>query len=216
MRHSAARTLPAFALVLTVGIAVGGCTAASATDRSASAGSAASPAAPATGSAAARASKPAYGPPAPDPACVAALKAEQTLGTRQDKDQDNESALDQDFTNFANALSAAAQQETHPATAKTMTALATDYTDLVESQSGAAQLPDMTTVEADGTAFEKACSLKVARVGGWRRSRDHPTRPGPAAGAHVAGSEIPLNSCDIHPADSAEVRHCTEICPTFS
>jgi hypothetical protein len=159
MRHCAARTLPAFALVLTVGIAVGGCTAASATDRSASAGSAASAAAPATRSAATRASDRAYGPPAPDPACVAALKAEQTLGTRQGKDQDNESALDQDFTNFANALSAAAQQETHPETAKAMTALATDYTDLVESQSGAAQLPDMTTVEADGTAFEKACSL---------------------------------------------------------
>jgi hypothetical protein len=40
-----------------------------------------------------------------------------------------------------------------------MTALATDYTDLVESQSGAAQRPDMNTVEVDGTAFEKACSL---------------------------------------------------------
>jgi hypothetical protein len=158
MRHRAARTVPAFALVLTVGIAVGGCTAASATGRSASAGSAASAAAPATGSAA-RASESAYGPPAPDPACLAALKAEQTLGTRQGKDQDNESALDQDFTDFANALSAAAQEEKHPATAKVMATLATDYTDLVESQSGAAQLPDMNTVEADGTAFEKACSL---------------------------------------------------------
>jgi len=157
MRHRAARTVPAFALVLTVGIAVGGCTA-SATGRSESAGSAASAAAPATSSTA-RASESAYGPPVPDPACLAALKAEQTLGTRQGKDQDNESALDQDFTDFANALSAAAQEEKHPATAKAMTALATDYTDLVESQSGAAQLPDMNTVEADGTAFEKACSL---------------------------------------------------------
>jgi hypothetical protein len=149
--------------MLTVGIAVGGCTAASATGKSASAGSAASAAAPATGSAA-RTSEHAYGPPAPDPACVAALKAEQTLGTRQGKDQDNESALDRDFTDFANALSADVQEEKHPATAKAMTALATDYTDLVESQSGAAQLPDMNTVEADGTAFEKACSLFLRYV----------------------------------------------------
>jgi hypothetical protein len=161
MTQRAARTLPAFALVLTIGITVGGCTAAAATGRSASAGSAASAVASATASATARASASVYGPPAPDPACVAAQKAEQTLGTRQGKDQDNESALDQDFTNFASALSAAAQQETHPATAKAMTALATDYTDLVESQSGAAQLPDMSTVEADGTAFEKACSLSL-------------------------------------------------------
>jgi hypothetical protein len=161
MRHRAARTLSAFALVLTVGIAVGGCTAASATGRSASAGSAASAAASATTSATGRASESAYGPPAPDPACVAARKAEQTLATRQAKDQDNESALDQDFTDFANALSAAAQRETHPATAKAMTALSSDYTDLVESQSGTAQLPDMNTVEADGTAFEKACSLSL-------------------------------------------------------
>lgn len=159
MRHRTARTLPAFALVLAVGITVGGCTTASANGRSASAGSAASAAASVTTSAAARASRTAYGPPAPDPACVAARKAEQTLATRQSKDQDNESTLDQDFTDFANALSAAAQEEKHPATAKVMTALATDYTDLVESQSGAAQLPDMNTVEADGTAFEKACSL---------------------------------------------------------
>jgi hypothetical protein len=174
MRHCAARTLTASALVLTVGIAVGGCTAASATGRSASAGSAAS-AASATTSAAARASEPAYGPPAPDPACVAARKAEQTLATHQAKDQDKESALDQDFTDFANALSAAAQHETHQATAKAMTALATDYTDLVESQSGAAQLPDMNTVEADGTAFEKACSLflttRISRCPGRKTCR---------------------------------------------
>jgi hypothetical protein len=154
MRH---RAVPAFALVLTVGIAVGGCTAASANGRSASAGSTASAAAPATGSAA-RASESAYGPPAPDPACVAALKAEQTLQTRQGKDQSNESAIDQDFTNFANALNTAAQQDAHPATAKAMTALANDYTALVESQSGAVQLPDMSTVQADGAAFDKACS----------------------------------------------------------
>jgi hypothetical protein len=157
MTQRAARTLPAFALVLTIGIAVSGCTAASATGRSASAGSAASVAA----GTAARASDPVYGPAAPDPACVAARKAEQTMATRQSKDQDNQTALDQDFMNFANALSAAAQQETHTATAKAMTALATDYTDLVESQSGEAQLPDMSTVEADGTAFGKACSLSL-------------------------------------------------------
>jgi hypothetical protein len=158
MRHRAARTLPAFALALTVGIAVGGCTTASATGRGASA-------ALATISAGGRTTEPAYGPPAPDPACVAARKAEQTLATRQSKDQDNESALDQDFTDFANALNAAAQQETHPATAKAMTALASDYTDLVDSQSGAAQLPDMNAVEADGTAFEKACSLLLTDTG---------------------------------------------------
>ena len=39
-----------------------------------------------------------------------------------------------------------------------MTALANDYTALVESQSGAAQLPDMSTVQNDGAAFDKACS----------------------------------------------------------
>jgi hypothetical protein len=153
MRHRAARAVPALASVLAVGIAVGGCSAATATARAASAG----PASSATASAA-RASAPFYGPPGPDPACVAALKAEQTLQARQGKDQNNESALDQDFTNFANALSAAARQEKHPATAKAMTALANDYTDLVESQSGAAQLPDMSTVQNDGAAFDKACS----------------------------------------------------------
>jgi len=152
MRHRAARAIPALASVLAVGIAVSGCSAATA--RAASAGSASS----ATASAA-RASAPVYGPPGPDPACVAALKAEQTLQARQGKDQNNESALDKDFTNFANALSAAAQEEKHPATAKAMTALANDYTDLVESQSGAAQLPDMSTVQNDGAAFDKACSL---------------------------------------------------------
>jgi TetR/AcrR family transcriptional regulator, transcriptional repressor for nem operon len=148
MRH---RAVPAFALLLAVGIGVGGC--ASAAAGPASPGHAA----PAT-SAAARTSAPVVGPVGPDPACVAALKAEQTLQTRQGKDQSNESALDQDFTNFANALSAAAQQEKRPATASAMTALSNDYTDLVASQSGAAQLPDMNTVQNDGTAFDKACA----------------------------------------------------------
>jgi hypothetical protein len=89
------------------------------------------------------------------------MQAEQTLQARQGKDQDNETALDQDFTNFANALTAAAQQEKRPAAAKAMTALANDYNALVESQSGAADLPDMTTIESDGTAFAKACSLSL-------------------------------------------------------
>jgi hypothetical protein len=148
MTHRAARAIPCLAVVLAAGLAVGGC--ASATAGAASTGSA---------SATARASASVYGPPGPDPACVAALKAEQTLQTRQVKDQKSESALDQDFTNFASALSAAAQQEKRPATARAMTALANDYTDLVESQSGAAQLPDMNTVQSDGAAFDKACSL---------------------------------------------------------
>jgi hypothetical protein len=134
--------------MLAAGIAVGGC---------ASATAAGGPAPAATVTAAARASASVYGPPAPDPACTAALTAEQTLRTRQGDDQDNESALDQDFTNFASALSTAAQQEKRPAVARAMTALANDYNDLVESQGGAAGLPDMTAVENDGTAFEKAC-----------------------------------------------------------
>jgi hypothetical protein len=157
MRHRTARAIPALASVLAVGIAVGGCSAATATAGAAPAGSASS----ATASAAARTTAPFYGPPGPDPACAAALKAEQTLQARQSKDQNNESALDQDFTNFANALSAAAEQEKHPATAKAMTALANDYNALVESQSGAEQLPDMNTVESDGAAFDKACSLSL-------------------------------------------------------
>lgn len=154
MRHRAARAIPALASVLAVGIAVGGCTTATATAGAASAGSASS----ATASATARASAPFYGPPGPDSACAAALKAEQTLQARQGKDQNSESAIDQDFMNFANALSTAAQHERHPATAKAMTALANDYTALVESQSGAEQLPDMNTVQNDGAAFDKACS----------------------------------------------------------
>jgi hypothetical protein len=156
MRLRAARAVPAFVLVLGAGIAVGGCSTAAA--GTASAGSAASASHPAAATASARASAPVYGPPGPDAACTAAVQAEQTLQARQGKDQDNESALDQDFTNFANALSAAAQKETRPASAKAMTALASDYNDLVESQSGAVNLPDMTTVENDGTAFNKACS----------------------------------------------------------
>jgi hypothetical protein len=151
MRHRAVRPIPALALVLAVGTAAGGC----ATAGAASGGSAP----PATASAAARTSAPVYGPPAPDAACVAALKAEKTLQARQVKDQDSESALDQDFTDFADALSAAAQHETRPAAARAMTALASDYTDLVESQSGAAQLPAMNTVQSDGAAFDKACAL---------------------------------------------------------
>jgi hypothetical protein len=143
-REVATRAVFAVALALVVGAAVAGCTAATAT-----AG---------TPAATTRSAAPVYGPPAPDPACVAAEQAEQTLQSRQGKDQSNESALDQDFTNFAAALSAAAQREKHPATAQAMTTLANDYTDLVESQSGAAQLPDMTQIEKDGAAFEKACS----------------------------------------------------------
>jgi hypothetical protein len=153
MRPRAARVLPAVASMLAAGLAVGGCTAATANTRAASARVASS------ATAAARVSAPFYGPPGPDPACADALKAEQILQAGQGKDQGDESALDQDFTNFANALSAAAQKETNPARAKAMTALANDYNALVESQSGAAQLPDMSTVENDGTAFSKACSL---------------------------------------------------------
>jgi len=157
MRHHTVRALPALASMLAVGIAVGGCTAATATAGAASAGSG-SPAASSVTASAARTNAPVDGPFGPDPACVAALKSEQTLQARQGKDQHSESAIDQDFTNFANALDAAAQQETHPATAKAMTTLANDYTALVESQSGAAQLPDMSTIQSDGTAFDKACS----------------------------------------------------------
>jgi hypothetical protein len=152
MRH---RALPALALALAAGIAAGGCATATAGAASGSHAALASSSAAAT---AARASAHVFGPTGPDPACAAALTAEQTLRARQGKDQDNESALDQDFTDFASALSDAAGHEARPAVAKAMTALAGDYTDLVASQSGAAQLPDMSTVENDGTAFDKACS----------------------------------------------------------
>lgn len=154
MMHRTVRAIPALASVLAVGIAVGGCAAATATARSAS--SATPPSA--TASATARTSAPAYRPPALDPACVAARKGEQTLQARQGKDQKSESAIDQDFTNFASALNAAGRQETHPDVAKAMTALADDYIALVESQSGAAQLPSMSTVRNDGAAFDKACA----------------------------------------------------------
>lgn len=152
MRH---RTLPAFALVLVTGITVCGCATATA---GTAAGSHAASASASPTATAGRVSAPVFGPPGPDPACAAALKAEQILRARQDQDQDNESTLDQDFTNFAGALSAAAQHETNPAAAKAMTTLASDYNDLVESQSGAASLPDMNTVENDGAAFDKACA----------------------------------------------------------
>jgi hypothetical protein len=79
------------------------------------------------------------------------------MQARQGKDQNSQSAIDKDFTDFASALNAAAQHETHPAVAKVMTALADDYTALVESQSGAVPLPSMATVQNDGTAFDKAC-----------------------------------------------------------
>lgn len=137
MRHRDIRVL---ASVLAIGIIAGGC--------SAAAGTVTAPTASASF----------YGPPGPDAACGTALKAEQTLRKRQGKDQQSESAIDQDFMNFANALTAAAQREKRPATAQAMTALASDYTDLVESQSGAAQLPSISTLQNAGTAFDKACS----------------------------------------------------------
>ena len=150
MMRPAVSAIPALVSVLAVGIAVGGCAAATATAGAASASSAASPTASA-------ASASFYGPPGPDPACAAARTAEQTLQARQGKDQSSESAIDQDFTNFAKALNAAARQEKHPAVANAMTALADDYTALVESQSGAAPLPSMSAIQNDGAAFDKAC-----------------------------------------------------------
>lgn len=146
----AVSAVPALVSALAVSIAVGGCAAATATAGAASASSAPAPTASA-------ASAPFYGPPGPDPACAAARKAEQTLQARQGKDQSSESAIDQDFTNFASALNAAARQEKHPAVASAMTALANDYTALVQSQSGAAPLPSMSAVQNDGAAFEAAC-----------------------------------------------------------
>ena len=147
-RQVATRAIPVVALALAVGAAVAGCSTATATTG-----------APAANRpAATRAAAPAYGPAAPDAACVAAKDAEQTLQSRQGKDQGSESALDQDLTNFASALRDAAQREKRPATAQAMTALAGDYTALVESQSGAAQLPAMSQVQNDGAAFDKACT----------------------------------------------------------
>jgi hypothetical protein len=170
MRHRAREfatgAFPVVALALTVGAAVVGCATAGAPTAGAPAAAtrpaATRPAATrpaATRPAATRAAAPIDGPAAPDPACVAAANAEQTLQSRQGKDQNDESALDQDFMNFAAALSAAAQSEKRPAAARAMTALANDYTALVESQSGAAQLPSVSQIQKDGAAFDKACSL---------------------------------------------------------
>lgn len=154
MRHRAGqvanRAVPSVALALAVCAAVAGCATAAAT-------AGAPPAT--TRPAASPPAAPVDGPAGPDAACAAARNAEQTLESRQAQDQGNQSALDQDFMNFASALSAAAQSEKRPAVAQAMTALANDYTDLVESQSGAAQLPDMSQVQKDGTAFDKACDL---------------------------------------------------------
>ncbi len=144
MMRPTVSAIPALVLVLAVGVAVGGCAAATASSS-------------ATPTTCRRTAAPFYGPPGPDPACAAARKAEQTLQARQGQDQSSESAIDQDFTNFANALNAAAQQEKRPAAASAMTALANDYTALVQSQSGAAPLPSMSAVQNDGAAFDKAC-----------------------------------------------------------
>ena len=149
MMHRMARAFPALASVLAVGIALGGCAAGTATSGAATVPSA-TPAATQT-------SAPMVGPPAPDRACAAARAAAQTMQVRQGKDQNSQSALNKDFTAFASALNAAAQQATHPAVAKVMTALANDYTALVDSQTGAVPLPSMATVQSDGAAFVAAC-----------------------------------------------------------
>jgi hypothetical protein len=175
MRHRARElatgAFPVLALALTVGAAAVGCATAGAPAAATrpvgtrpaatrAAGTRAAATRPAgTRAAATRPAAPIDGPAVPDPACAAAENAEQTLQSRQGKDQNDESALDQDFTNFAAALSAAAQSEKRPAAARAMTALANDYTALVESQSGAAQLPSVSQIQKDGAAFDKACSL---------------------------------------------------------
>jgi hypothetical protein len=156
MWHRTGRPLTALASALAVGIALSGCAAATATTGSTSASGASSTASSAAASA--RPSAHFNGPFGPDAACAAALKAEQTLQERQNKDANNQAAIDQDLTNFANALNAAAGHESDPAKAKAMTALANDYLALVQSQSGAVALPSMSTVQNDGTAFQKACS----------------------------------------------------------
>lgn len=150
-RELATRAVPAVAVALAAGVVIG-CASAAAT------GTATGGASATASRATARAAAPVYGPPGVDPACVAAERAKQTLMSHQGKDESNQSALNQDFTDFANALSADAQREKRQSAAKAMTALASDYTDLVQSQSGAAQLPDMSQVQSDGTAFDKACS----------------------------------------------------------
>ncbi len=149
VREVASRAVPAVALALAAGAAVAGCATAAA--------NAGTPAA-ATRHAATGAASPVYGPLTPDPACAAAEQAKRTLQSRQGKDQVNESTLDKDFTNFAAALSSAAQHAKRPATAQAMSDLSNDYTALVQSQSGNANLPDMSQVQKDGAAFDKACS----------------------------------------------------------
>jgi hypothetical protein len=153
MMQPVVRVAGAIAAVLAAGLVVGGCAGASAAAGAASARSASSPAVPS----AAGTSAAVVGPSAPDAACFAARKAERALQARQGKDQGSQSAIDRDFTSFASALNAAARQATYPATAKAMTALADDYTALVASQSGAAQLPSVATMQSDGAAFDKAC-----------------------------------------------------------
>jgi hypothetical protein len=151
MRHRArdvaTRAVPAVALALAAGAAVAGCASATATTTAA-----------ATPAASTRAAAPMFGPAAPDPACVPAKQAERTLQSRQGKDQYNESTLDKDFTSFATALSSAAAHAKSAATAQAMNDLADDYTALVESQSGGAQLPKVSQVQKDGAAFDKACA----------------------------------------------------------
>lgn len=155
-RNVAIRAVPAVALALAAGAAVAGCASATATTAAAN-GTARTPAAR-TPAASTRAAAPMFGPAAPDPACIPAKRAEHTLQTRQGKDQYSESALDKDFTNYAAALSSAAAHAKRAATAKAMNDLADDYTALVESQSGAAQLPNLSQVQKDGAAFDKACA----------------------------------------------------------
>lgn len=96
-------------------------------------------------------------PASPDAACADAVRAERALEASQGQDKSNPTALDADFTAFASRLGADAQKETNPAAAKAMTSLANDYTNLVQSQSGGAELPGMSTVENDGRAFDQAC-----------------------------------------------------------
>lgn len=110
-----------------------------------------SPAAAGTGAAAMQ------GPRVPDAACQAAVRAQRKLETSQVRDKTNATALDADFTAFANALTADAGRETSTAAAQAMNNLANDYIALVQSQSGAAQLPSMSTVQDDGAAFNRDC-----------------------------------------------------------
>lgn len=97
------------------------------------------------------------GPRVPHAACQAAVRAQQALQASQARDNTDQTALDADFTKFANALNNDAGRETNSAAARAMTNLADDYTNLVQSQTGNARLPDMTTVENDGTTFSRDC-----------------------------------------------------------